>query len=68
MSSEDSALSKVLANLLSLYMLTVCFAGAYFNWQYAREHGFVPWLLMGEMVPSAKAMVWPYFRPSFRFR
>jgi hypothetical protein len=33
----------------------------YYNWQYAREHGFVDWLFFGEIVPTAKAAVWPYF-------
>lgn len=33
----------------------------YFNWQYAKQHGFVNWLLLGEVVPTLKAIVWPYF-------
>jgi hypothetical protein len=33
----------------------------YYNWQYASEHGFVSWVIFGEIIPSAKALVWPYF-------
>jgi hypothetical protein len=32
-----------------------------FNWRYAREHGFVSWLLLGEVVATFKAVVWPYY-------
>jgi hypothetical protein len=33
----------------------------YFNCQYAKDHGFLAWLLLGEIVPTLKATVWPYF-------
>lgn len=33
----------------------------YYNWQYAKENGFVSWFLLGEIVPTMKAMAWPYF-------
>lgn len=33
----------------------------YYNWQYAKENGFVKWLVLGEIVPTCKAAVWPYF-------
>ncbi len=33
----------------------------YYNWQYAREHGFASWLFLGELAASAKALGWPYF-------
>jgi hypothetical protein len=32
-----------------------------FNYQYARQHGFVKWLVLGEVVPSLTATVWPYY-------
>jgi hypothetical protein len=32
-----------------------------FNWRYAREHGFVSWLLLGEVVATFKAVAWPYY-------
>jgi hypothetical protein len=33
----------------------------YFNWLYAKEHGFTKWLLLGEIVPTAQALAWPYY-------
>jgi hypothetical protein len=59
--SEDTAGTKFISNLVGLYMMTVMVMGVYYNWQYAREHGFVQWVFLGEIVPSAKALVWPYF-------
>lgn len=47
--------------LLSLYMTTVVIAAAYYNWQYAHQNGFVRWVILGEIVSTAKAVVWPYF-------
>lgn len=65
MQKDNSPIVKLLANLLtlvfSLYMITVCLAGAYFNWQFAKANGFVNWLLFGEIVPTMKATVWPYY-------
>jgi hypothetical protein len=28
---------------------------------YAKEHGFVSWMFLGQIVPSLKAATWPYF-------
>ncbi len=47
--------------LFSLYMVSVFFAASVFNWQYAKKHGFVRWLLLGEIVATAKAFVWPLY-------
>jgi hypothetical protein len=44
-----------------LYMLTVSFAAAYYNWQYAKENGFARWLVFGEVISTIKALGWPYF-------
>jgi hypothetical protein len=35
--------------------------GTYYNWEYANKHGFMSWLTLGQIVPTAKAFVWPYF-------
>jgi len=32
-----------------------------FSYQYARQHGFVSWLLLGEIIPMLKAIVWEVF-------
>jgi hypothetical protein len=58
---ENSAGFKFFVGIFTLYMGTVTLACAYYNWQYAHEIGFVKWLLLGEVVPTAKSLVWPYF-------
>ncbi len=46
---------------LGLYMIAVVIFASYFNWQYAAENGFVRWLILGQIVPTAKSLIWPYF-------
>jgi len=41
------------------YILPVGIVGPYFNWQYAQEHGFMSWLLLGEVHATLRAVVWP---------
>jgi hypothetical protein len=33
----------------------------YFSWQHVRQQGFLEWFLLGETVPAAKALTWPYW-------
>lgn len=33
----------------------------YFNWQYARDNGFVKWICLGEIISTAKSFIWPYY-------
>jgi len=47
--------------LFAVYFIGTTLALSYYNWQYARDHGFVQWVLLGQIVPTAKALVWPYF-------
>ncbi len=62
--SDAERRHRLLSLLLSLYLATVGIAAAYYNWEYARTNGFLRWAILGEIVPTAKAIVWPYF--SFR--
>ncbi len=43
------------------YSMGVMGSALYFNWQYARDYGFVKWVFFGEIIASAKAIVWPYY-------
>lgn len=52
---------KLLSLILSLYVVTVGCAATYYNWEYVRTHGFLPWVIFGEVVPTVKAFAWPYF-------
>ena len=47
--------------LFVLYAIGVMFYGALFEWAYAREHGFLNWLLLGWFIPSLKAIIWPLY-------
>jgi hypothetical protein len=61
MSNPKPILIQSLTILINLYVLSVVLAGSYFNWDYARSHGFGDWIKWGEIVPTGKALVWPYF-------
>jgi hypothetical protein len=58
---EDSPVTKLISTVFSFYVMTVMFAGTYYNWQYAKDHGFVQWIFLGEIVPTAKSLIWPYY-------
>jgi hypothetical protein len=58
---ETSGLGRLISTLFGLYFLTIAIAVPYYNWQYANQHGLLAWLAFGELVPTAKALVWPYF-------
>ncbi|MBA4419171.1 MAG: hypothetical protein C0392_14880 [Syntrophus sp. (in: bacteria)] len=53
-----SALSIVVA--LYFLLATFVFTPLY-NWQYARDNGFVKWVMLGELVATVKAFIWPYY-------
>src|ERR1035438_845750 len=61
MGNDTSLWSKFFGAVLSLYVLSVCLAAAYFNVQCPRDNGFLTWAFFGEIVPSLKATVWPYY-------
>ena len=60
-SSFKSLVVRALSLACFLYVISVMFAASYYNWQYTREHSFTDWLVWGEIAPTAKAFIWPYF-------
>lgn len=62
---SQSLLSKIVSTpliiALYIYLMGIPISAIYFNYQYARQHGFVEWLFFGEIVPTLKAPIWPYF-------
>jgi hypothetical protein len=55
-------LQKILSYMISLYFITAVFIFTpYYNWNYAKTHGFARWLFFGEVVATAKSFVWPYY-------
>jgi len=51
----------VIYSLLSIYIIPLILIVPYNNWNYAKENGFVSWLCFGEVVATAKAIIWPYY-------
>jgi len=47
--------------ILYPYFFSLIWFVPYYNWKYANENGFVKWILLGEIVASGKAFIWPYF-------
>jgi hypothetical protein len=58
---KKSSMPMVLSALMSLYMISTFIAAPYFNWRYIQDHGFLDWILWGEIKPTAEALIWPYF-------
>jgi tetratricopeptide (TPR) repeat protein len=61
MNAKKNVLQILGRFLLQIYVLSCMLFAVYFNWQYANTHGFVRWIFMGEVVSTAKSLVWPYF-------
>jgi len=47
--------------IIWVYSLLAIGFAAYYNYDYAIRAGFVRWLLLGEIISTAKAIIWPYF-------
>jgi hypothetical protein len=58
---KKSFVPQILSALMSLYMISTFIAAPYFNWRFVQDHGFLDWILWGEIKPTAKALIWPYF-------
>jgi hypothetical protein len=60
--SKPRDILKAVASLVvGLYFVSVFVFVPYYNWQFARDHGFLAWFFFGEIIPTGKALVWPYF-------
>lgn len=59
--TKDSVFAKIISGSISFYVLTVLVAIPYFNWKYAKKAGFFEWFCCGEIVPTLKAAIWPYY-------
>ncbi len=42
------------------YVLVSAILTPYYNYSYAKNNGFIKWLLWGEIVATTKALIWPY--------
>lgn len=53
--------SSLGTSLIGIHLIGVGISFAVFSYQYAREHGFMSWLIFGEVVPALKSVVWEVF-------
>lgn len=53
--------SYLITAVFGIYFVGTLIFAPYYNWHYARTHGFVKWLLFGEVVATAKSFAWPYW-------
>ena len=53
--------SYVAMGLVGSYLLSLSVMIPYFNWKYAQENGFIKWVILGEIIASAKSIIWPYY-------
>lgn len=61
-----SRIGAALLGLLMLYFYSVGGAALYFNYRFAQTEGFISWLLLGQFIPTAKAVVWPYYAYKYK--
>jgi hypothetical protein len=59
---NNNPFSKIVVGVAGLYLLVASIIfGPLYNWLYARENGVVKWVLLGEIVATAKAVIWPHY-------
>lgn len=51
----------ILTILAYIYIFIAGIMVLVFNWQFAREHGFLAWLFFGEIVATFKGIFWVFF-------
>lgn len=54
-------ITNIIGFIFGIYILGISGFALYFNWNYAKENGFIKWVLLGEIIPTAKAIIWPYY-------
>jgi hypothetical protein len=54
-------MQKAASFIVAVWFCGVGVAAPYYNWQYAKENGFLKWVILGEVVATTKALAWPYF-------
>ncbi len=56
-----NTIGVVIGILLWVYMVGFMWFAAVFNYRYAHDHSFWNWVFLGEIAPTGKALVWPYY-------
>jgi hypothetical protein len=52
---------SIITVIIYLYIIPMIISVPYYNWTYAKENGFVSWLVFGEIVATSKGFIWPYY-------
>ena len=52
-------MNKIFEYILIAYAISVAIFSVYYNWEFARDHGFLMWLFFGQIIPTFKALIWP---------
>ena len=58
---KEKIIKVIIYILLVIYIIPFIYFMCYFNWEYAKKNGFVSWLCFGEVVATAKSIIWPYY-------
>ena len=58
---KEKIIKIIIYILLVIYIIPFAYFMFYFNWEYAKKNGFVSWLCFGEVVVTAKSIIWPYY-------
>jgi hypothetical protein len=64
---QKSISAKIAGVLLAVYCWGVVITFSLESWKYAKQHGFISWLFLGEIVPAGKSLIWPYYLTSLIF-
>ena len=52
-SRSGKLISNIFTAVIYIYLIpAIMIFTPYYNWQYAKENGFVAWLFLGEIVPT----------------
>ncbi len=47
--------------VFTIYLIGLILATPYFNYQFIKSNSFISWLFLGEIAPTIKAALWPYY-------
>jgi hypothetical protein len=67
MINKKTGIGRILYIVALSYFFSLLFVVPLYNWQYAHNYGFARWLYFGEVIATAKAVVWPYYEIKARY-
>jgi hypothetical protein len=55
----------LLIPILYAYLMGAGISATYFNWQFSKDNGFFKWAMLGQIVPTMKSIIWPYYTSQY---